>query len=47
MLEQRQAGIVERDVGGSLSGGLRRGEHAGQCHRDEERADWCVHRGES
>ena len=46
MLQQRQARVVERDVWGSLRGDPGGGEHAGQGNRDEERADWCVHRGE-
>jgi hypothetical protein len=45
VLEQRQAGVVQPDVGGSL-GAEARGD-AGQSRRQKDNADWCRHRAET
>jgi len=47
MLEERQPGIVEGDVGGTLRHGPRWGGYAGQSRREEDNAHWTRHRAET
>jgi hypothetical protein len=47
VLQQGEAGIVERDVGRALRMSPRKSEHAGQSRRKEEWAHWCRHHRET